>query len=108
MLRHSDVFRHFVLPQLAAERVDWDNLSDADETPDTTLEKCRAACVGKADCVQFSFSARTCKMSTFIKLGRSTAGSSERVTSGWLMDRVHSFVREMDASCKNEDFIMPS
>ena len=106
MLRHKDSFRHFILPQLGPDREDWDNLSDTVRSWDSASTKhCRQICESQPDCVQFSLADRTCKTGTIVKLGRPQRPSidgQQRIVSGWMMDRVHTFMARMEESCKGD------
>lgn len=108
-LRHNDVFRHYILPQIEPEHADWDNMSDIEQDSDSSLEGCRKTCQSQSDCVQFSLTGRACRTATVVKLGhqRIPTPDEERVVSGWMVDRVNDFVRRMDASCKNEKWAIP-
>ncbi|KAH8668754.1 hypothetical protein BX600DRAFT_510819 [Xylariales sp. PMI_506] len=103
-LRHKDVFKQYVLPQLAEERPNWDNLADIVAMEHATAEGCRAICEYQPDCVQWSLTGHTCKLGGIIKLGR-TKPETSRMTSGWMMDRVQAFMDSQDASCVDEDWI---
>ncbi|KAI0830457.1 glycosyltransferase family 31 protein [Hypoxylon sp. FL0890] len=107
-IRHRDMFRSYILPRLSSERVDWDNLSDVDESDITSFDDCRSACENQPDCRQFSFTAQSCKTSTALKLGHQVpSDSADRVKSGWMMERVKDYVESMDASCGDESWILP-
>ncbi|RYP68810.1 hypothetical protein DL771_006428 [Monosporascus sp. 5C6A] len=111
LLRHADIFRYFVLPKIQPEIADWDNLSaDEQNSESGTLADCRSVCENQSDCVQFSLTGRTCRTSKVVKLGhdrRQQGLASERVSSGWMMERVAAFVNDMDASCQGEDWMLP-
>ncbi|OTA57989.1 glycosyltransferase family 31 protein [Hypoxylon sp. EC38] len=107
-LRHRDVFQSYVLPQLSSERVDWDNLSDIDESTANSFDDCRKICKSQPDCMQFSFSEQSCKTSTALKLGHQVPGdSAERVNSGWMMEKVKDYIERMDEICGSESWILP-
>lgn len=112
LLRHADVFRHLVMPKFRTQLDDWDNLSSDKDSADT-LEDCRAACQGKARCLQFSFRVETreCKTSSVVKLGRrqewkSDAANQEHISSGWIMDRIEAFAAEMDTYCHKDGWVV--
>ncbi|ORY68918.1 uncharacterized protein BCR38DRAFT_335455 [Pseudomassariella vexata] len=114
LLRHSDVFRDFVLPQLGPEVADWDNVStdEQDSASNASFPECHGICERQSDCMQFSLDGQDCRSSKKISLGhqrhrRHKDEPSERMVSGWMMDRVSAFVEEMDASCNGEDWILP-
>ncbi|KNG47087.1 glycosyltransferase family 31 protein [Stemphylium lycopersici] len=119
-LLHGDVFKEYILPQIAARVDNWDNLS-MDVEPDEAgpFEKCQLVCEAKADCLQFSYAAGKCSTSTQAILGESAntrcmeyssaaskcikwqegtqfAGS---IQSGWIMDRLSQYVADMDSMC---------
>lgn len=107
MLRHKDVFTHYILPQLSAERSDWDNHADTEVTTASSFMACRSACERDSTCMQFSVSGYTCKTSTSLKLGRRPA-STEKVKSGWMMDRIDAYVDRLESTCtSSRDWILP-
>ncbi|KAI0127869.1 hypothetical protein BJ170DRAFT_627203 [Xylariales sp. AK1849] len=116
-LRHGDIFRHYILPELGPERADWDNLSDveaAQQATDGTLDNCRRACGRQSHCVQFSISSSrlnstsSCKTSSVIRLGREREpGNTSRISSGWMVDRVKTFAEDMAASCSGQVWVLP-
>ncbi|KAH9896323.1 hypothetical protein F4778DRAFT_262996 [Xylariomycetidae sp. FL2044] len=109
LLRHRDVFLSYVKPHMRAERPEWDNSSeDIQESSDGTFASCREICQGLPECKQFSLLGKICRTSTVLKLGKKTSNApAERVTSGWMMDRVDNYVQEMDATCSTQDWIKP-
>lgn len=105
-LRHKDVFRQYVFPQLGQTRADWDNLSGDVQDESSTQDECRLLCEADTECVQWSVTDKTCKTSKIVKLGRnSTSEATEPRSSGWMMDRVQAWMEEMDNSCWDEDWI---
>jgi len=107
-----------VLPQLERRKDDWDNLSKDVQAEDATFEECRALCEAKTDCLQFSLDGSTCKSLNTIKLGDerkqrpdSEAMSQEekeknkKISSGWVMERVEAFMKELDESCSGQDWV---
>ncbi|KAI1389080.1 glycosyltransferase family 31 protein [Hypoxylon trugodes] len=107
-LRHRDVFRHYILPQLSPERVDWDNLSENDQGPIASFEECRKACENQRDCVQFSLSGNSCKTSATPKLGNHVSENSEEsVRCGWILERVEDYAQSMDEYCSHQTWILP-
>ncbi|ETS78013.1 hypothetical protein PFICI_10075 [Pestalotiopsis fici W106-1] len=112
LLRHSDVFRHLVMPKLRSHLDDWDNLSSDKESSDT-LQGCRSACEKQPNCFQFSFRnhTQTCKTSSVVKLGRQQKqrdgdAIEEHITSGWIIDRVEAFAAEMDTYCHGNGWVI--
>ncbi|RYC58455.1 hypothetical protein CHU98_g7754 [Xylaria longipes] len=108
--RHGDLFRHMVFPQIKDEKSDWDNLSADEISENASFVECREMCENQADCLQFSLAGSTCKTSKAVKLGKQqipAQESDERVYSGWILGRIGSFMEAMEASCKDEGWIMP-
>jgi hypothetical protein len=92
ILRHRDVFREFIAPQLRGERGNWDNLATGFEYSEnksaalpaeqlkaltkvekdaqSSVENCRAVCESYPACLQYSYSAGTCSISPQLRLGR--------------------------------------
>ncbi|KAI0809700.1 hypothetical protein GGR55DRAFT_161356 [Xylaria sp. FL0064] len=107
LLRHKDVFYNYVLPRLAAERDDWDNHSDKEESTATSFRACRTACENDPTCMQFSVTGYTCQTSTALKLGRKAA-AAEQVKSGWIVDRIDAFIERMELACDStRDWVLP-
>ncbi|KAI2642234.1 hypothetical protein GGS21DRAFT_295517 [Xylaria nigripes] len=106
LLRHKDVFFHYVLPQLATERSDWDNHSDNEQSTTGSFKACKTACEDDPSCMQFSLSGRTCMTSTALKLGRRVP-AAEQVRSGWMLDRLDDYVARLESSCYGQDWILP-
>lgn len=110
MLRHKDIFRWLVLPQIRSRYDDWDNLSETEQAAGgASFEECSMTCEKDPKCIQFSLTGRTCKTSTVIKLGHQRIANSadDRIVSGWMVERVHDFVKRMDASCQREEWVLP-
>lgn len=112
LLRHSDVFRELVMPKLTPRLDDWDNMSSDEESSDS-LEGCRSICEGKSTCLQFSFryQTQTCKTSSTVKLGRKQeqkdgAVTEEPITSGWLVDRIEAWAKDMDTACQGNGWVV--
>jgi hypothetical protein len=98
-LRHGDVFKEYVMPQMMAEKADWDNLSDEEAVEVDNVNDCRARCEAKPDCKQYSFvqETRQCKTRVDPRLGKPAEG----IQSGWIEDRVLDFAHNMPA-CGDE------
>jgi hypothetical protein len=83
-----------------------------------SLEECQAACQAKTDCLQYSYTTGTCSMTTEVRYGNeahiacveysSSAGkclvwreenSNETVQSGWMIDRISTYIKEKDSTC---------
>ncbi|CAJ2512002.1 Uu.00g076270.m01.CDS01 [Anthostomella pinea] len=106
LMRHYDIFRNYIQPRLRSERSDWDNLSEKEQTSESSFKACRDACQSQQDCLQFSVSGYSCKTSTALKLGHKSS-AEEQVASGWMLDRIEDFTKRMDAACVDRDWIMP-
>lgn len=100
LLRHKDIFKDYVMPQLTGVRTDWDNLNDLDEGDATSIEECQAACERNSTCRQYSYDqSGRCKTRINPRLGKPTKG----VISGWIEERIAAFANEMPP-CENEGF----
>jgi hypothetical protein len=86
----------------------WDNVSSDEQDMKSSFDECKEACQGQQHCLQFVFDGSTskCKTSKTLKVGK-RAELAERVASGWLMDRVDVFLKDMDASCHGEKWVLP-
>ncbi|KAF2771665.1 hypothetical protein EJ03DRAFT_268041 [Teratosphaeria nubilosa] len=95
-MRHSDVFKMLIQPQLSYEKSDWDNASDLSQEGqevDSALG-CRALCEDIRNCFQYSYKEGVCKTATTPKLGaRSEEG---RIVSGWMLGRIHRLAQELN------------
>ncbi|KAK0266609.1 hypothetical protein B0A54_03350 [Friedmanniomyces endolithicus] len=100
ILRHSDVFRRYIRPNLVHERTDWTNMSpDLIEHSariakpiEERMADCEAACIAKKTCLQYAVSAIGCSTSDHFKTGRAFRG----VRSGWILPRVEHWTKSMD------------
>ncbi|KAF2209964.1 glycosyltransferase family 31 protein [Cercospora zeae-maydis SCOH1-5] len=103
-LLNKDIFRDFVMPQMMAEKADWDNLSDAEEADASNLDECRVQCEAQPECKQFSFQNATGKCNTRVdpRLGKPSNGTM----SQWLWPRIQHFEQDM-ASCGAEGWREP-
>ncbi|KAK6224085.1 hypothetical protein LQW54_000232 [Pestalotiopsis sp. IQ-011] len=106
-LRHKDVFRQYVYPQMMPMKADWDNLSGEVRDESSSLEECRSLCEADSECMQFTMKDETCSTSKTIKLGQKSDAVPMTVNSGWMMDRVSKYMTEMDASCWDQTWIQP-
>jgi hypothetical protein len=93
-LRHGDVFTDLLMPQMMAPRADWENLSENEEQGTlASVDECRAVCVAKEECRQYSFDADgVCRTNVEPRLGR----AGRNVTSGWIEERIIEFQRGME------------
>jgi hypothetical protein len=67
---------------------------------------CRALCESQSACIQFSFDSGSCSVSRSFRLGY--AKPSEKVTSGWITDRVDDLFRSLDDRCGIRDWFTPA
>ncbi|KAF2032930.1 hypothetical protein EK21DRAFT_98514 [Setomelanomma holmii] len=119
-LRHRDVFMELVRPKIASSISAWDNMAADKEynahdhsTSDNSFERnawksfdhCRALCDDQRDCIQFSFDAGSCSISTKFTLGY--AKPNERIRSGWMLDRVDDLFRSLEDKCGIRDWFAP-
>ncbi|KAI0871805.1 hypothetical protein GGS24DRAFT_491936 [Hypoxylon argillaceum] len=104
--RHGDIFRHVIYPQMKDMKSEWDNLSLEKRSENASFLECREICENERGCVQFSLTAGTCRTSRVMKLGRRQQ-SDMQVDSGWIVERVESFMKDMDASCSRQGWIAP-
>lgn len=134
-LRHANVFKGYIHPYLSKERKEWDNYSVNPEFSEIafrngeahhSFEACRSACESNDTCMQFSYRASRCSVSSEVRLGRratfqcleySTAaskcdkmnekmkdtedGSLDAVSSGWMMERLAKYMSAMDQTCND-------
>ncbi|KAK5164342.1 uncharacterized protein LTR77_010038 [Saxophila tyrrhenica] len=101
-LRHSDMFKQYIIPRMRTPKMDWDNASDQNEVEIETFEDCRTKCHSDGSCLQYSYrpESKICKMSYSPKLGM----EGEGVRSGWILERMWSLAENMPA-CKDEGFL---
>jgi hypothetical protein len=98
VLRHKDVFKYQVMPQMQSMREGWDNMSEQEEHDIDSVEHCREACERLPACKQFSYDREgRCKTRNVPRLGTPSVGT----TSGWIQDRIAAFERDM-APCGSE------
>jgi hypothetical protein len=109
-----------VRPKIGPSISAWDNLSADREynghdhgTVENAFERnawksfehCRTLCDDQKDCIQFSFNAGICSISTKFTLGY--AKPNERIRSGWMMDRVDDLFRSLEDRCGVRDWFAP-
>jgi hypothetical protein len=119
-LRHRDVFMELVRPKISSSVLAWDNISADKEynahdhsTSEDSFERnawksfnhCRALCDDQKDCIQFSFDAGSCSISTKFTLGY--AKPNERIRSGWMLERVDDLFRSLEDRCSIRDWFAP-
>ncbi|KAF2810466.1 uncharacterized protein BDZ99DRAFT_443269 [Mytilinidion resinicola] len=133
VLRHRDVFKGLVLPQIPAVRRGWDNmvgwrteyseevfrqltykewwnLEQEEQEAYFSFSQCRALCESLASCRQYAYAVGRCDISGGLTLGYErekgeTWDDSQmpEITSGWVMKRLPEYVEKMDSSCEGED-----
>ncbi|KAI0019451.1 hypothetical protein F4780DRAFT_446254 [Xylariomycetidae sp. FL0641] len=102
-LRHRDVYRNYIEPNIRPGRPDWDNLSDQEQPSAHSFTECYSVCKSKPECLQYSVSDGVCRTSSILKLGR----ASKSASSGWMMGRIDEFTRQMDSQCIGRDWQLP-
>lgn len=120
-----DLFKVFVAPSLRERRTEWDNLSedrvlgrsesDEDDAPLSEAEVaalrsahgCQHLCETLPECMQWRYRRDECAMGHSVRLGarQGKVAVRERATSGWIMERVATFVGEMD-ECRRPQWIV--
>lgn len=83
------------MPQMMAPRANWENLSENEEEGRFgSVDECRAACVAKGECRQYSYDQEegVCRTNVEPRLGR----AGQNVTSGWIERRINEFREGMD------------
>ncbi|KNG47901.1 glycosyltransferase family 31 protein [Stemphylium lycopersici] len=120
LLRHRDVFMELVRPKIDASVPAWDNMSadkeynahdhsavenDLERNAWKSFEHCRTLCEEQDNCIQFSFDAGSCGISTSFKLGY--AKPHGRIRSGWMLDRVDDLFRHLEDRCGMRDWFAP-
>ena len=88
-LRHANVFKGYIYPSLGKERTEWDNYSVNPEfskrilrdESHTSFEACRSACESNALCLQFSYRASVCLVSSEVRLGRRATSQCSEYSS---------------------------
>jgi hypothetical protein len=82
-LRHADVFKEFVLPQLRLKAEGWDNFSlDVVEAHVASFEACKATCETDPACLQFSYSTTSSAGATTAASEVGKCATSMRVVLG--------------------------
>jgi hypothetical protein len=118
-----DIYHAFVEDRMVTPlRHDWDNLSD-DKTyyaePDEgktvddwteeeknahkSAEGCKKVCEANKDCYQWNFGGGQCAISWTFRMGNPMGRDEhgrERKVSGWMLDRIQSFIKSQDCSKK--------
>ena len=101
-MRHSDMFKDYLIPRMRAPKFEWDNDSKQNVAEIGSFEDCRTRCHQDGGCLQYSYKPETkmCAMSYWPKLG--TEGKSVR--SGWILDRMWGLADKMPA-CGDEGWL---
>lgn len=106
MILHKDIFTGLIQPSLSSTpRENWDNFSPEPRAAAVaSADDCHSFCLQHPECVQYSFKhgLKRCFTSKTPRLGVKSAGS-ERITSGWMLNRVQQMVREAGV-CEKVDF----
>jgi hypothetical protein len=120
LLRHRDVFMELVRPKIDASVPGWDNMSadkeynahdhsavenELERNAWKSFEHCRALCEEQDNCMQFSFDAGSCGISTSFRLGYAKPQGMMR--SGWMLDRVDDLFRSLEEQCGLRDWFAP-
>jgi hypothetical protein len=120
LLRHRDVFMELVRPKIDASVPGWDNMSadkeynghdhaavenELERNAWKSFEHCRALCDSQENCMQFSFDAGSCGISTTFRLGYETP--NKKIRSGWMVDRVDDLFKNLEAKCGMRDWFAP-
>lgn len=87
----------------------WDNFSNSERQvgyASESFEDCRAACLAKPDCLQFSYVRDECRTSVIPRLGQKADPGQNRIRSGWMVDRIHDMVRNIEPCGEEEDWIL--
>lgn len=103
-MHHSDVYKLWFMPQLSQERQGWDNLAE-DEMTEYDIKdawECRDHCQANSTCMQWTFKDDMCKTYDSTRLGR----ESEGMQAGWMIDRIHEKIEELD-DCDEGEWILP-
>ncbi|KAH8649875.1 hypothetical protein BX600DRAFT_441973 [Xylariales sp. PMI_506] len=115
-LTHSALLDYMMLPSLndLPTRKLWDNLAD-DVQPEGSLShssvwNCAAACDDSPTCLQYTHSAGTCRLGSFVRLGQPKPDTD--YLSGWDMAKLMKLGYQPDpkrsSACKEATWLMPS
>ncbi|CZT25788.1 uncharacterized protein RCC_11457 [Ramularia collo-cygni] len=100
ILHHREVFKHFVMPELMSERVDWTNSPETYHpgTEDATMEECRARCAANAWCMQYALGPAGCFTGKAPRIGRAQEG----FRSQWMTQRLEIWMGSLDR-CRGKE-----
>lgn len=111
---HSTILDYMV-PELnkATTRASWDNFADVVQPEDSpahsSMSECSSACASDPGCLQYLYSAGTCRFGYFVQMGRSV--SDPDLTSGWIMKKVYNlgYLSNADrtSSCTEATWLKP-
>ncbi|KAJ5658232.1 uncharacterized protein N7484_001881 [Penicillium longicatenatum] len=93
----------------------WDNYSDLPQPKRShshdSVAACSAACVADPDCLQFSYTSKTCRFGNWIQMGKPTP-ESEDFISGWdiikMSDLGFRIDMEFSDSCTQASWLQPT
>lgn len=106
-LRHGDVFKEWILPQMSHQQLDWDNLADLSVEGGQSCEDewcCRVLCENNNTCVQYSYREKLCRTLGMPRLG---VAKSDGSCSGWMMGRMHDLVKRLDKCDGEGHWVLP-
>jgi hypothetical protein len=77
----------------------WSELNEEERSSPESAENCRKACEASNECFQWQHHDRECALHRTIRLGTSKREGDRRYTSGWRLDKIKDFEKEMN-DCK--------
>lgn len=94
-------------------RASWDNFADViqpvDSPAHSSTTECSSACAANPGCLQYAYSAGTCRFGYFVQMGRPVPESDH--TSGWIMEKVYGLGYQKDtdksSSCTEATWLKP-
>lgn len=97
----------------APTRASWDNFADVIQPVDSpahlSTSECSSACASNPGCLQYSYSAGTCRFGYFVQKGRPVPDSDH--TSGWNMEKIYRLGYQKDeqksSSCQEATWLKP-
>lgn len=94
VLHHQQIFKEFVMPKLASERIDWTNSPETwhPGTEDGSMEDCRARCAGDAWCMQYALGPEGCFTGRAPRIGHAKEG----YRSVWMTQRLKIWMQNLD------------
>lgn len=93
-LTFADLFDAFTKNAISDSPLEnWDNMSQDIMQDLESYDACRATCQDVAECFQFTYSGKQCSLGYSIHLGGPRPSEEgKRWTSGWLKDRINTWV----------------